>query len=439
MAVNETGAIFKGFTFDGIDSKDYGVYISGDAVFNAPERDVEMIDIPGRNGSYALDNGRFSNITVTYPAGLFGNTEADFAQGISALRNMLASRKGYCRLEDEYNPDEYRMAVYRSGLDVEPAQLLAGEFNIVFDCKPQRFLKSGEDEISVDDGDTVTNPTLFESAPLVVLSGSGELSINDDITTVGGYPMGEIILAEPRQEYKPIAAADLQLVVNLNHGLYNDGDTITIIPANELPSVGFMFRMERKSVTMTFDTMATPGHIPVKSHSGILDDRLDNIGGDEAETFETRFAQTSTPLTFTAGTPKTYTATQTWYCDFETTAGNTYHHEVDFEEHITYDGDASITLSVPSFGSTSSYIIPSVYRIEIGRIIVDSSVVAGTNDVYLDMDLGEAYILKNGLPASVNSVVSFPAMLPTLQPGENSVTYNGTITDVRITPRWWEV
>ena len=67
MGVNNTSALFKGFTFDGIDSKKYGVYITGEAVYNAPERDVEVISIPGRNGAYLLDNGRFSNITVTYP------------------------------------------------------------------------------------------------------------------------------------------------------------------------------------------------------------------------------------------------------------------------------------------------------------------------------------------------------------------------------------
>ena len=67
-----TGTIFKGLTFDGVDSTQYGVYITGEAVYNAPMRDVEMIEIPGRNGAYALDKGRFTNIEVTYPAGIYG-------------------------------------------------------------------------------------------------------------------------------------------------------------------------------------------------------------------------------------------------------------------------------------------------------------------------------------------------------------------------------
>ena len=70
MAVAPTGNIFKSLEFDGESSKGYGVYITGAAVYNAPEREVEMITIPGRNGSFALDHGRFQNIEVTYPAGI---------------------------------------------------------------------------------------------------------------------------------------------------------------------------------------------------------------------------------------------------------------------------------------------------------------------------------------------------------------------------------
>ena len=85
------GLMFKSLTFDGTSSKDYGVYITGEAVFNAPERNVEMIDIPGRNGAYALDHGNFNNIEVSYPAGIFADNEEDFAQAISDFRNFLCS------------------------------------------------------------------------------------------------------------------------------------------------------------------------------------------------------------------------------------------------------------------------------------------------------------------------------------------------------------
>ena len=133
------GAIYKELTFGGDQSGDYGLYISGAGAFNAPQRDVEMVTIPGRNGAFALDHGRFENIEVTYPAGVFGVDDNDFASKVADIRAWLCSKKGYVQLTDEYNPSEYRLAVYKSGLDVSLAELKAGEFDLVFECMPQRF------------------------------------------------------------------------------------------------------------------------------------------------------------------------------------------------------------------------------------------------------------------------------------------------------------
>lgn len=129
------------------DSEDVGVYIAGDGVYNAPERDYEMVTIPGRNGNLAIDHGRYENIEVTYPAFIWANSQEEFREKLIRIRQKLTSKLGYRRLEDTYHPDEYRMAIYKSGLEVDPAHYnRAGEFEITFDCKPQRFLKSGEEK-----------------------------------------------------------------------------------------------------------------------------------------------------------------------------------------------------------------------------------------------------------------------------------------------------
>lgn len=178
-------AIFKSFTFDGINSLDKGVYITGEAVYNAPERVVEMIEIPGKNGALAIDQGRFTNIEVTYPAGAYARSQEDFAEKIREIRNILASRYTYKRIEDEYNPDEYRLGLYKSGLDVAAvAYQIAGEFKITFDCKPQRFLKSGEEPQTFTNSDSITNPTDFASRPLLVVTGAGQLVIGSHVIEI---------------------------------------------------------------------------------------------------------------------------------------------------------------------------------------------------------------------------------------------------------------
>jgi len=42
------------FTYDKRSSTDFGVWISGWKTFDAPERDIDTINIPGRSGSLTM-------------------------------------------------------------------------------------------------------------------------------------------------------------------------------------------------------------------------------------------------------------------------------------------------------------------------------------------------------------------------------------------------
>ena len=180
-------ALFNSLTFDSQNSLTYGVYITGEGVFNAPERAMERVSIPGRNGDLILDYGRYENIEVTYPAGVFGADETTFATKIMQFRNVLTSRYTYKRLTDTYHTDEFRLAVFRGGLEVDPVQKTrAGEFDIVFDCKPQRFLTSGESTTTFTADGTISNPTAYPSRPLITVTGNGTLVVNGVSMVIGG-------------------------------------------------------------------------------------------------------------------------------------------------------------------------------------------------------------------------------------------------------------
>lgn len=206
-------ALFNSLTFDGVNSLDSGVYITGEAVYNAPERQVNMVTVPGRNGTLALDQGRFENIEVTYPAGCFADDQTAFAEKVRNLRNEFASRVSYKRLSDTYHPDEYRLGVYKSGLEISPVRYnSAGQFDITFDCKPQRFLVSGETALVFTANGEIENPTLFASKPLLVVTGVGTINIGAYVLTVesGGSSSQVInIDCETQEAWEVIAGAKL--------------------------------------------------------------------------------------------------------------------------------------------------------------------------------------------------------------------------------------
>lgn len=169
------------FTFDGVMSKDYGVYISGNGTYNSPERVYTNISIPGRDGDLLSTETRLRNVALTYPAGIVANFDTNLAN----LRSKLLSTIGYARLTDTYHPSEYRMAVYKGGLEPEMVDsLIAGQFDITFECKPQRWLLAGEDDIEMDSGDTITNPTLFDARPLIRVTGYGDMQIGSQVITI---------------------------------------------------------------------------------------------------------------------------------------------------------------------------------------------------------------------------------------------------------------
>lgn len=432
MGVAPTGQIFKGFTFDGESSKDYGIYITGSAVYNAPVRDVEMISIPGRNGSFALDKGRFENIEVTYPAGIYADTESDFAQGISDFRNFLASRQGYVELSDDYNVGEYRLAVYKSGLDVSPEQLRAGEFEITFECKPQRFLTSGETEETLSSGDDITNPTLFDAKPLLVVWGGGRIYIGGiavDPVVIYAEDVGDVILTNAKSDNVNMQFGGSGTVTRGPRYPYtawdtaqlNVGDTITV------PDITFTIQTRKDTsdagVWNSWDytiTSETFGNNPT------ITNKVSVISG------VLRYCQVLIPsFTFLQGTSWTKSITINLWVIY---AGNTYN--LPYTLEFAYDGTNNITwkLTVAQFSKLASTV-----TVNFPVLTGFSTLQTNFSPTYVDLDIGEAYGIVSDEYVSANKAVSFPTEMPALKPGANRIYYDNTITQLKVVPRWWKV
>lgn len=169
------------FTYNGHSSDEFDILIDSHTSFKAAERDYNVVEVPGRNGDLTVDNGRYKNYDVTYTCGI----GYDFKNNINDFKAWLMSNIGYARLSDTYRSGYYRMARVKNAPD--PALFVnakGGKFDIVFDCKPQLFLTSGETTTQLTSSGSITNPTLYTSLPLIRAYGTGTLQIGGTTITI---------------------------------------------------------------------------------------------------------------------------------------------------------------------------------------------------------------------------------------------------------------
>lgn len=405
-------AVANILTFGGISTATYGLVVEGSGDYSAPKRAVETIEIPGRNGAFQLDKGYYENIEVEYNIVVKDATQADFRDAIDAYRNAIVSQIGYQRLEDTYHPNEYRMAMYAGGLDEDPAFHGNGAiFKVKFDCKPQRFLTSGETAIEVDSGDTINNPTPFEASPLLEVRGHGDLTVNGHTITMSDNEVGYVVLSNG-DNFDMATCAAMNLHYNVS--LIGDNDDITIT-----------------GLSLTL---------------GVISSRTADVTGVTFNGLDSRFSGGASFLP--GGSGEIYISADTLTVKRNTAATDQFTATITYEDSTSdtvnlavvagfVDGKGTFMGLIAGNDSNYEYTYDRICHIEKMDCVSTASVLG--NPMYIDCDLGEVYKYVDGTPVSVNRYIDLGSRLPVLSPGASEITFDSTITEVNVTPRWWLV
>lgn len=167
------------FYLDGVDAFSVGIHLQKPVSFSeaVPISDVQTI--PGRNGDLIFETGSYENRSGS--ASCFCLQE-DVEKAVSSAGRFLMGKNGYRRLETSDDPDHYWMARVENSPQIAMRLSTLAPFEIGFDCKPQRFLKSGENSISFDGNGTIENVYGQNSMPLITVYGDG-----DGVLTIGNY------------------------------------------------------------------------------------------------------------------------------------------------------------------------------------------------------------------------------------------------------------
>ena len=211
-------------TYNGIDLSTFKAHVSGEGAWVKPAPEYERISVPGRSGDVLLYNGRYSNVDIKYRFGITENFDTNYTNLIDAL----LSNPGYHKLVDSKHSGVYRMAM--SERTIEPTmlpQLSAGEFDVVFNCKPQIFLDSGDEEYDISNLSYLYNPTGFMTKPLVKIT----TGINSFRITFRVYTQTKAGFGEWRHTYLDFSLGS----VSKTFPLYYDAETGNVYDSSSTP------------------------------------------------------------------------------------------------------------------------------------------------------------------------------------------------------------
>lgn len=188
------------FTLDGTPSMNFNTFLASSSMWDAPERDVSTVEIPGRNGNLIFDNHRFKNFQATISAYIPKEMQVNTGGVRGWLQSNAAS---YARYEDSMHPDEFRMARFTGGFALSNSDRVGAAMDITMDCKPQRWLKSGEIALNVASGTSLYNSTRYTALPLIRCNGkNGTLTINGVTVTVSGVSSYVMLDCELMEAYE---------------------------------------------------------------------------------------------------------------------------------------------------------------------------------------------------------------------------------------------
>ena len=189
--------------FNGISSKDLHIQVQTEPDYDFPEKDYEVTHVPGRNGDIVIDQGSWQNVSRKYNLAMDAG-KISYTEVASKLVQWLHSASGYARLEDSYEPDFYRMAMYKDSGSISNIYNKAGQIEIEFTCKPQRYFKSGEIADIFTTSTEYRNPTDCPAKPLIKIhgSGSGTVKIGAYTVTINDILDGMVVDSEQQDTYK---------------------------------------------------------------------------------------------------------------------------------------------------------------------------------------------------------------------------------------------
>lgn len=212
-------------TFGSISFSNYSCFYDGSQLWRKPEKIVDYYSVAGRNGDVAVSQNKYSNIVRPINCYINKNWQTNY----DSLIDELSAIEGYARFESSEESDVYMMASLNDAIEPNMDQHnRSGSFTLNFNFKPQKWLKSGENAISVSSTATLVNPTHQIALPIIEVTGTGSITINTSVLALATNTSTTIIDCETQDAYEGTINRNGDLTITNGFPVLSASNSVTV-------------------------------------------------------------------------------------------------------------------------------------------------------------------------------------------------------------------
>ncbi|MCS4467182.1 phage tail family protein [Clostridium botulinum] len=154
--------------------RDLGLVVEHRPNIPAPERNVNNIYIPGKNGTLTEDLETYEDIGISITFGF--QDKVNINNKCRQIKMWLLDKIKDCKLYFSDDIETYYKVKNVKIDNIERSIKSLGKFTVLFTCDPFGYID--EEFLIIDKPISIYNEGTYESQPYIKIHGSGDISLN---------------------------------------------------------------------------------------------------------------------------------------------------------------------------------------------------------------------------------------------------------------------
>lgn len=155
------------------------MHIQNNISFPSPSVDVELVEVPGKDGSLVVPNNRLNDVTFAIPVTLKLPDDKSIEMVATDISNWLKSDIGWSPLRFSGSPEWEYIALFYEQFDIQETLKTYGRTSLRFRLRPYKRLRSSPNVV-LTNGQTLLNKGGRISKPLIKITGNGNITLKNN-------------------------------------------------------------------------------------------------------------------------------------------------------------------------------------------------------------------------------------------------------------------